>query len=492
MANQVAARLGGDDYQHLYSWWHVLRLKLPDTNVQLVSVENELAGSFDDVTVHHKPASGLADEFYQVKYHVDQRSEYSAGRFTQQEGNQSSLLQKFFRTWKAVKAASDGRPFHLHLISNWAWAESDSFRGFVEGHENRIKDALFDEGSRSQAGSTRDAWRSHLDAQEDEFREFVLSLRLTLGFDCGAELAQRVSERMMFLGLEYDEAALKICVGIVREWIERGRQEVTIDVLEDVLTSHRLYRDAPEKCAVIYLSTIKERQFDVPPDHEINWRDRFEGPMFVKGHALVEGTSWNDDLLPDLYEVEQKVGATAGCRLIKARGFARLSPWFAFGYVFSEVSGYVIEVDQNDRYWRTDALPSADFTMVLEKEDGEPFTGDAHTIAVGISVTGEIAPRVREHLAESQSASRLFLLQPNQELGRDCLRDAGDVVALARTSKQLIRGLIQKTGAGRVLLFYFGPLAGACFLGHCINAMGAPIQLMEDQAPGYAPSFVLG
>ena len=70
---------------------------------------------------------------------------------------------------------------------------------------------------------------------------------------------------------------------------------------------------------------------------EHSWRDRFDGPKYVKGHALTEGSSWNDDLLPELYELEKTVGQEAGCRLIIARGLARLSPWFGFGYVFSEV-----------------------------------------------------------------------------------------------------------------------------------------------------------
>jgi hypothetical protein len=43
-----------------------------------------------------------------------------------------------------------------------------------------------------------------------------------------------------------------------------------------------------------------------------------------------------------------------------------------------------------------------------------------------------------------------------------------------------------------VLLYYFGPLSGACFIGHQLNAVCREIQLMEDQQPGYVPSFLLG
>jgi hypothetical protein len=41
----------------------------------------------------------------------------------------------------------------------------------------------------------------------------------------------------------------------------------------------------------------------------------------------------------------------------------------------------------------------------------------------------------------------------------------------------------------RLLLFYFGPLSGAAFIGATLNAVAPEIQVYEDQVPGYAPSF---
>lgn len=75
MANQSAARLMGDDYQHLYAWYLTLELLRPSQKVQWVTVEDSTAESVDDVTLFHGDGSGLPDEFYQIKYHVDQRNE---------------------------------------------------------------------------------------------------------------------------------------------------------------------------------------------------------------------------------------------------------------------------------------------------------------------------------------------------------------------------------------------------------------------------------
>jgi hypothetical protein len=56
--------------------------------------------------------------------------------------------------------------------------------------------------------------------------------------------------------------------------------------------------------------------------------------------------------------------------------------------------------------------------------------------------------------------------------------------------KARMRAFVQRWNATRVLLFSFGPLSGACCIGHSLNAVCRDIQIMEDQQPGYAPSFL--
>jgi hypothetical protein len=62
--------------------------------------------------------------------------------------------------------------------------------------------------------------------------------------------------------------------------------------------------------------------------------------------------------------------------------------------------------------------------------DGEVIAGTGTTVACGISVTGNLDEDVRSHLSkfESEQVAALLLLQPGRELGRDCLRSAGDAV----------------------------------------------------------------
>nr|WP_239583716.1 SAVED domain-containing protein [Herpetosiphon giganteus] len=239
--------------------------------------------------------------------------------------------------------------------------------------------------------------------------------------------------------------------------------------------------------------TIKNQEFDLPPDHRIDWRHHFVG-THNRGHQLNDPNNWNSLLLPELQDLEEKINMSK-FRLIKARGLARLSVWFAFGYTFSEMVRYTIEIDQQEKLWRTSAKPNPDFILNSTNNQsphlGEPLGFVSSSVAVGISITGPIEDDVRTYIAESnEKVSALLFLRPNHELGRDCFQSAGDVVAFADQAKIHMRNFCKYWKAKKLLLFYYGPLSGACFLGHKLNAVCSEIQIMENQQPGYATSFL--
>ncbi|HEU4325354.1 MAG TPA: SAVED domain-containing protein [Roseiflexaceae bacterium] len=497
MANQVAARLSGDDYQHLYAWQFALELLMPRRAVRHVTVEDALAGSVDDVTVRYEIGSGNPDRFFQVKYHVDQRDVYSTDKLILAKPNHASLLEKFWNTWKLLVRQSPGRVVELYLVSNWTWDSQDVLKSCFDGHYNSVTDDFFSATPRSAIGKQREKWRSALNANTEEFYEFIRSMRFKLGFDCGDELQKRVEERMEYLGLESDISAIKVATGIVREWIKNGRQELDRSDFESVLRSHKLYRSADaEKCVTIYLITIKTQKFDIAPDYVLDWRDYFVGDKHKKSHQLHDPSDWNGQLLPELQALEAHINSETDCRLIRARGLSRLSAWFAFGFTFSEVARYTIEVDQQGNKWRTDAPNNRDFRLVITSNgslpEGEILEGEGCTVAVGISVTGSLDTDVRAYLAgRTEQVAALLLLRPNRELGRDCLQNVGDVVALADSAKEHMRGFVKHWKATCLQIFYFGPSSGACFIGHRLNAVCQHIQIMEELQPGYAPSFLL-
>lgn len=498
MANQVAARLSGDDYQHLYAWHYTLELLMAKHNVRRVTIENAMAGSMDDVTVEHEAGTAAPDEFHQVKYHVDQRDVYSTDyMITPANPGETSLLGKFWRSWRLLRAQDPDRSIELWLVSNWTWDPNDKLRPMIDGRDNSIKDEFLTATARTNLGKLRAKWQDALQADHEDFAAFIRTLRFRLGFDCTQELEKRIVERMEHLHLRHDTAALLIATGIVRTWVKQGKQELTREDVERTLREHDLYLpQEDDRCVTIYLTTIKAQKFDIPPDHVIDWRDHFSGDPNKKGHQLKDPAQWNEVLYPELQALEAQVNDETECRFVRARGLARLSAWFAFGFSFSEVARYTIEVDQIGNFWRTDAAPSPEFQVVPvdpdHLPDGEVLDGEGDTVAVGISVSGPLDDDVRGYLSgRTEKVASLLLLRPEKELGRECFQSAGDVTAFADQVKTITRDFVKRWKARRLLLFYFGPLSGACFLGHRLNAVCQEVQIMEDQQPGYSPSFVL-
>lgn len=493
MANQVSARLKGDDFQHLYAWSLILELWMPYKNVVQVKVEDPGALSVDDVTIYYEDGKDLSVKFNQIKYHVDRRKDYSSTSIVTVDRGKTSLLEKFWKTWKLLNLKNPEGKFELVLISNWDWDSTDGvFKSFISNNDNSIRAEFLSDPS---IRSIKELWQSTLKAGDQEFSRFVASLRLKYGWDCTEELKERVSDRMNYLGLKSDDSALLIASGIVRELIKKGSTSLTKEILDELVDKYDLRHPGDQNNGVaIYLSTVKEQKFEILPDYIVDWRNYFEGDTRKTGHQLKDGIGWNETLLPEIVQLEEKLNRETDCRLIKARGLARLSAWFAFASIFSDTARYTIEVDQNGILWRTDSIPNEDFDVQISNGsvEGENVNGEGDVVAVGISITGSLEDDVREYLAISdEKIAAVLMIRPNRELGRNCLRDAGDVTALANKSKDLIRQFVKKRKAKKLLLFYFGPLSGACFIGHKLNAICKTIQIMENQQPGYAPSFCL-
>lgn len=494
MANQVVARLAGDDYQHLFSWHQVLELLRPATSVVRVRVEDEDAMSVDDVTVLHQDGK---TQYFQVKCHVDHRSGYCESSLIESEGNKSSLLQKWMRSFRKIKESRGGVLPVIYLVSNWGWLKDDVLPGFVCGRQESIKDDFFAEGPRSDAGKLRKRLQEHLGIDDVELLEFLKCLRFQISFGSLKDLAERVAERMHHLGMKSDEAALYAGAGAVRSWIKDGPVDLTADIVRARITELGLWLPAETVTAVhVHLLTIKDQRFDIEPDYRLDWRDYFVGPGSCKGHDVVSPDIWNGRLMAELLALEGEINAKTNTRLLRVRGKARLSAWTAFGFVFSKVNGYTLEVDQNGQVWNTAVTPAADFRMLAVNPDGETSSDQGDTVAVGISVSGSLDDDVRQDMQQRGTRVRsLLLLRPERELGPACLRDGADAIALAVQAKALMRDFAKKNAARRMLLYYFGPLGAASFLGHQLNAVCPQIQVMErigEPGKEYIPSFLLG
>jgi hypothetical protein len=492
MAGAVGARLKGDEYQHLSAWGHALELLLPQRQVASVIVEDAKALSADDVTLLRADGSYIPDTYHQIKYHVDHRDGYSVETLTAAETGQSSLVTKWFRSWERLLTNRPGRRLEIEIVSNWGWTADDDLRALVDD-SGALKDEFFTATGRKKAADLRKTLADHVGAAPDAFEGFARTLRFTFGFSNLQKVAQQVSERMEHQGLKHDDNALTLAIGIVRQWIMDGRQEVTRADLEAVIGDRDLWLPEETKPSVnVYLSTIKSQKFDIDPDYHLDWREYFVGDTPARGHETRDPGDWNGKMMPALRAFEERVSSETNKRLIRARGKARLSAWLAFGWTFSDVAGYTIEAEQRDQFWQTNTPPNADFTLKSNGPDGERLDTEGETVAVGLSITGDIEADVRRHLVQRPEKVRAALfIHPARGPSPDAVRNSGDATALAIGAKQLMWEFATRQRAKRLLLYYMGPAGGACFIGHRLNAVCRDVQIMEHTNPGYIPSFTL-
>jgi hypothetical protein len=363
----------------------------------------------------------------------------------------------------------------------------------INGENGHLLDTFHSAGAMSKCGKKRKAWQLKHGASDADFKDFAGSIAFQLGKNFTDEVKLQIGERMELLGMKHDDTALLVAVGIVKDWIKAKQKDITLAMLEEKLKKHDLYQPASsEKSAAVYFITVKGKRFELEPDYILDWQKYFVEVGGKGGHELIDKKGWNNTMLPELAGLEKKINGETGATLIRARGQARLSGWFAFGHTFSAVAGYHIEVDQLGKLWKTDAVPEPSFRVISQNGSGDVFSDTHKTVVVGISVTGNLEEDVRNYISANGAVDALLLLKPDRELGPGCFQSAADVVAFTLQVKDQLRAFVKTHKAEKLLLFYFGPLSGACFLGHQLNAVCNEIQIMENvPGGGYTSSFSL-
>src|SRR5262249_10199028 len=159
----------------------------------------------------------------------------------------------------------------IHIVSNWGWVPGDGIGVFRDGQSNALKEDFFTARGNQKAARLRAKLAAHIGTSVSRFDKFARTLRFKVGFDCWEERCERAAERMEHRGLKSDKNALLVAVGIVRDWVKVGRQQITKAGLEATIAEHDLWLPPEVRPSVnVYLATIKEQQFDIEPDYRVD------------------------------------------------------------------------------------------------------------------------------------------------------------------------------------------------------------------------------
>jgi len=487
MGEQSGARLKGDDYQHLYSWFELLNLLNPTTPYEFGYVEHPSAGAADDVTLHSKHP-GMATKFTQLKFHVDHKSQYSCSSLIEiPKPGSASLLQKLFDSWRKLRNRGNQR-VEIWLVSNWTYAEDIGCFISDAGHFSEI---FYKGGPKSNAGKLRAQWIAALGATNVEFEQFCRDLRLRLGFGGLTEVEERVEERMTRYGLRIGAVARANVLDIVRGWIKKGGDFKRIDssVLERVIKERDLKAaDVEQPKVSLIIHGWAKRGYDLAPTIELDWTQFFD----FDTRTIASPEVWSQRLIPDLNHAKKQLGATPNGTYIDFRAKLPLTASLVVGRVFSEALGFRFRVEQPSSgetfLWRSDAARSGYQVNVTEVELAA--SGDAGIVS--LSITGDSKPEVQHMISSSSVSFRSWMdISPEAGASGRSIKSAGDAVSIAEQLKELTKKFRQKNGLKTVHMVLYCPATVALFAGQRLNALGDVITYERTLAGAYQQSAIL-
>lgn len=486
MGEQSAARLAGDDYQHLYSWFELLRLLPPDSPYSHGFVEHPHAGSADDVTLHPQNQERAA-KYVQVKFHMDHRAAYSGAKLVEAQAAEArSVLHKLFDSWRILKGQEPGG-VEIWLVSNWASTE-DLGRFLLESYS--LSRDFYTGGPRSQAGKIRSLWAKELGATAEELSDFCRALRLRLGFSGLEELTERVDERMKLNGLRLGKVPQDLAIGIVREWIQAGGQNkrITRKELEQAIAERGLRADPSEHPkANLTIHGWDRRHFEVRPTIELDWTKFFD----FDSRTVPAQEIWTDTLVPQLKKAKEKLANLAGPNLLEFRGKLPLSALLVVGRSFPEAGGFRFRVEQPTAgetfLWRSD-VPAGVFDLEVS---ATPVPGNGSDLLFSLSITGDASNDVQRLLSEDPRFKLWVNVKPKQGATSTVLKSASDAVSIAVQCKDLIRDYRVQSKAERIGLVLYCPASLALFLGQRLNALGEIVAYERRMSGGYQKSVII-
>jgi hypothetical protein len=486
MGEQSAARLEGDDYQHLFSWYEALQLLDSNAPWECAHVEHPSAGAADDVVLSPRSGSGVPTRYVQVKWHVAHGQTYSFDSLCEVVSGSKSLLEKLFVSWKRLRSQG---AIEVWLVSNWSFAPD--LGGFIDAKANVLRDDFFDGGPTSKAGRARATWTTALGATSEELDAFCRALRFRLGYGSISELEGQVDDRMARHGLQTGQNARSIAVGLVRKWIEvgGGAKLITAASLRTAIKGADLEaRSADAPPLVLWIHGWAKRTYEVNATTELDWTTFFD----VTSRRVPTQTDWDNVLRPALVDCRKQFTTMPVKPCIDFRGKLPLTTLIAVGAEFPEVAGFSFRAEQPTRgetsLWRSNAPPTA------RRFETAQEAGDAagrHLLVV-LSITGDARKDARELIARIPGGVKAVVFAaPEGGPGDGAIGSAGDATALAVAAKNLIRAARQEHDAVETHLVVYAPATYCLFLGQRLNAVGDVVTYERAVAGGYQASLIV-
>jgi len=499
MAEAIAARTRGDDYQARVFWLHACRLFQPHSAVEEVAFEDPELRYFDDVSLYYK--YGVPDErggtiladHYQVKFHVDCSGCLTSDALMDPAfigAKSRSLLQRMQDFGTAYASAKI--PFRLYFVSPWDTDSADPLAKLVSNQGGEIRlGVLFDGGSDQTAmGRVRRAWREHLELDDEGLKGVLEPLRVVPRYFDLKMLSELLNIRLGAVGLMPvgDHGQANVYDDLIKKVHQTGRVRFTRDQLREICERERLWQGTPAAPRPSEMYGI--RSFLRWAEHMEDETDRMVCLVrYFDNREIRAPGLWASKVAPEVRELVSQMKPGHSYHLLLD---AHTSICFAAGYFLPLKSGIEVSVMQGTQgrreLWtpRPVDLSNGGVRWSIAQES---VNSSGAEVAVAVSVTHDVNADVRAYVkAKLPKVGRILIFSVLPSPGPAAIRDVDHAVSLAQDLASSVR--TERTFEERkeaVHLFLSAPAGFSFFLGRLAQSFGPVVTYeydFETNAPG--------
>jgi hypothetical protein len=463
---------------------------LTDNGIDRVEMEHGATSGVDDIAVFYASPGKNDDgeitdaDFFQAKYHVDQRDVINASFFTDATRTRTTepLMKRFADSWLTARVEHPN--CRLTFFTTWPWDTNDHLLSCIKDN-GHLNDDFFLKGKGSRVGKIREEWRKVSGLSEGDFTAFAKRLRFFAPWST-YQLEGSLRDRMQIAGLEAPPL---------------GQERNGLDELGSrFLSTNRVKWDKENLCDLMK----REKLFAVSPitRHPIlsvRSFTRFSGLGLQQGDVDIDLTdlfngrlphspdAWSTDIplrlaerLPDIAMLQQPIELALDCHL---------SIGWHLGMLLDSKSGVqtILRQRSNERgveLW----TPRLNGQMVDEWVLEEERAGDDNLVVIA-SLTHPTKDDVLRSLPNLGLVDARMMHFAHPSPSNSVVQDGDHALALARSLVTRIRDALSKRPSTKVHLFFSAPVSFAFLLGQNSGVIG-PATVYEYDFKGtktYSP-----
>ncbi|WDQ32155.1 SAVED domain-containing protein [Paenibacillus marchantiae] len=504
MGKAIDAINAGLTYQNLYFWVFASELLHKESNIRIVSYEDDRVKSLDDVVVEYvKPIAGdygiddeITMDFYQVKYHVKNTEQIELLDLINPSFINASTHSFLHRVRDAIKQGYTKARFHL--LTPWNIQKGDLLEKLLDNHHNKLNlDLFFDGRQRSKIALARKSMIEQLELRdEDELRQILRSIRIQHSKPgISIMIKEQLNTKLMLAGLKPIDATILVNPynDLIVNCASKGSKKFNKDNLLRLCKKERLYSGRPLiltdeipvgiRSFIPFTETLAEET-----SHLLCLSDHFDERL------IKVDRSWIADIAPKLKGFIQEVFSPGSAYLIQFN--THLSITFVSGLILNPKSGVkAFPVQRGDGLmaWIPDIHfdKEPDYTSFNEEfSDNQLNQGDT---VVAISVTRNVKSHVEWYVEDRNLQVQAFYHFCMPSEGFKAIKDGTHAWLLAEQVIKVLDRRNPRQRKGKVHFFIAAPGGFVFFLGQ--QAANIPgIELYEHDLSGdgsYHSSFSL-